>query len=200
MSYKELKIQVIAAYVRNYFSDFYSDLAFSYFRSYYFFLFLWYTFFISKKESWLFEVINRLCTSCIVELKTHIHIIFNFIYSQHGIIFLFYFCLFVGVQKILVHGSNLKNCKEALRLTRIYPRIIYSSAGIHPMDSKNVIDDPCSWSEFEEIAKQAGNAWMSLIIALFHDFNFFYRGCGYRSLWLRLPQRRVRFWYTKGDI
>lgn len=23
------------------------------------------------------------------------------------------------------------------------------------MDSKNVIDDPCSWSEFEEIAKQA---------------------------------------------
>lgn len=62
----------------------------------------------------------------------------------------------IGVQKILVHGSNVKNCKEALRLTRIYPRVIYSSAGIHPMDSKNVIDDPCSWSEFEEIAKQAG--------------------------------------------
>lgn len=160
------------------FPTFIATLPFLIFVLIIFFLFLWYTFFISKKESWLFVVINRLCTSCIVELKTHIHIIFNFIYSQHGIIFLFYFCLFVGVQKILVHGSNLKNCKEALRLTRIYPRIIYSSAGIHPMDSKNVIDDPCSWSEFEEIAKQAGNAWMSLIIASFHDLKFLQR------LWL----------------
>lgn len=61
---------------------------------------------------------------------------------------------FVGVQKILVHGSNVKSCKEALRLTRIYPGIIYSSCGIHPMDSKNVIEEPSSWIEFEEIAQQ----------------------------------------------
>lgn len=60
-----------------------------------------------------------------------------------------------GVRKILVHGSNIKNCKEALRLTRIYPGIIYSSAGIHPMDSKNVIDEPSCWHEFEEISKQS---------------------------------------------
>jgi Tat protein secretion system quality control protein TatD with DNase activity len=63
---------------------------------------------------------------------------------------------FLGVQKIIVHGSNIKNCKEALRLTRIYPGIIYSSAGLHPMDSKNVIDDPNSWSDFEDISKQIG--------------------------------------------
>jgi Tat protein secretion system quality control protein TatD with DNase activity len=69
-----------------------------------------------------------------------------------------WFCInklmFVGVQKILVHGSNVKSCKEALRLTRIYPGIIYSSCGIHPMDSKNVIEEPSSWIEFEEIAQQ----------------------------------------------
>lgn len=59
-----------------------------------------------------------------------------------------------GVQKILVHGSNVKSCKEALRLTRIYPGVIYSSCGIHPMDSKNVIEEPNSWLEFEEIAHQ----------------------------------------------
>lgn len=54
-----------------------------------------------------------------------------------------------------MHGANVKSSKEALRLTRIYPGIIYSSAGIHPHDSKNVIEEPGSWSEFETIAKQA---------------------------------------------
>lgn len=54
----------------------------------------------------------------------------------------------------MVHGSNVKSCKEALRLTRIYPGVIYSSCGIHPMDSKNVIEEPSSWIEFEEIAQQ----------------------------------------------
>lgn len=54
----------------------------------------------------------------------------------------------------MVHGSNVKSCKEALRLTRIYPGIIYSSCGIHPMDSKNVVEEPSSWIEFEEIAQQ----------------------------------------------
>lgn len=41
-----------------------------------------------------------------------------------------------------------------MRLTRIYPGIIYSSAGIHPHDSKNVVEDPSSWIEFESIARQ----------------------------------------------
>jgi TatD DNase family protein len=74
---------------------------------------------------------------------------FTYIYKLN--VFLIFF---VGVQKILVHGSNVKSCKEALRLTRIYPGIIYSSCGIHPMDAKNVIEDTTSWIEFEEIAQQ----------------------------------------------
>jgi TatD DNase family protein len=53
-----------------------------------------------------------------------------------------------------VHGSNVKSSKEALRLTRIYPGIIYSTAGIHPHDSKNVVEDMSCWPEFETIAKQ----------------------------------------------
>lgn len=68
--------------------------------------------------------------------------------------FILYYVTFIGVQKIIVHGSNVKSCKESLRLTRIYPGIIYSSCGIHPMDSKNVIDDPESWLEFENIAHE----------------------------------------------
>lgn len=39
-------------------------------------------------------------------------------------------------------------------MTRIYPGIIYSTAGIHPHDSKNVLEDLSSWLEFETITKQ----------------------------------------------
>lgn len=70
------------------------------------------------------------------------------------IIIIFYQIYYLGVQKILVHGSNIKSCKEALRLTRLYPGSIYSSCGIHPQDSKNVIEEPSIWIEFEEIAHQ----------------------------------------------
>lgn len=59
-----------------------------------------------------------------------------------------------GVQKIVVVGNSVKSSKEALRLTRIYPGVIYSTAGVHPHDSKNVIDEPSSWIEFEQIASQ----------------------------------------------
>lgn len=59
---------------------------------------------------------------------------------------------FVGVQKIIVPGNSVKASKEALRLTRIYPGDIYCSAGIHPHDSKSVVEEPESWSEFEVIA------------------------------------------------
>lgn len=58
-----------------------------------------------------------------------------------------------GVQKIMVPGTSVKSSKEALRLTRIYPGIIYSTAGIHPHDSKSIIEEPSSWHEFEQIAR-----------------------------------------------
>lgn len=58
-----------------------------------------------------------------------------------------------GVQKIMVPGGSVRSSKEALRLTRIYPGIIYSTAGIHPHDSKSVVEDPDSWIEFCAIAE-----------------------------------------------
>lgn len=60
--------------------------------------------------------------------------------------------IITGVQKIMVPGTSVKSSKEALRLTRIYPDIIYSTAGIHPHDSKSIIEDPSCWFEFQEIA------------------------------------------------
>lgn len=57
-----------------------------------------------------------------------------------------------GVQKLMVPGTSVKSSKEALRLTRIYPDFIYSTAGIHPHDSKTIIEDPSCWFEFQEIA------------------------------------------------
>lgn len=61
--------------------------------------------------------------------------------------------LFTGVQKIMVPGTSVKSSKEALRLTRIYPGMCYSSAGIHPHDSKSIIEEPSSWYEFQTIAE-----------------------------------------------
>ena len=52
----------------------------------------------------------------------------------------------------MVPGTSVKSSKEALRLSRIYPDFIYSTAGIHPHDSKSIIEDPSSWFEFQEIA------------------------------------------------
>lgn len=57
-----------------------------------------------------------------------------------------------GVQKIMVPGASVRSSKEALRLTRIYPGIIYSTAGIHPHDSKSIVEEPDSWVDFLKIA------------------------------------------------
>ncbi|XP_021936091.1 uncharacterized protein LOC110837838 [Zootermopsis nevadensis] len=45
-----------------------------------------------------------------------------------------------GVQKIMVTGASLRTSREALRLTRIYPGTLYSTAGIHPHDAKSWMD------------------------------------------------------------
>lgn len=52
----------------------------------------------------------------------------------------------------MVPGTSIRSSKEALRLSRIYPDIIYSTAGIHPHDSKSLIDDNNGWLEFQQIA------------------------------------------------
>lgn len=51
-----------------------------------------------------------------------------------------------GVQKIMVTGTSVKNSKEALRLTRLYPGTIYSTAGVHPHDAKSMLEDDM-WQE-----------------------------------------------------
>ncbi|KAJ8672942.1 hypothetical protein QAD02_004203 [Eretmocerus hayati] len=57
-----------------------------------------------------------------------------------------------GVQKIMVTGASIRSSKEALRLTRIYPGNLYSTAGVHPHDAKSW-EDPETLEELESIAK-----------------------------------------------
>ncbi|XP_051160941.1 3'-5' ssDNA/RNA exonuclease TatD [Leptopilina boulardi] len=56
-----------------------------------------------------------------------------------------------GVQKIMVTGAGIRSSKEALRLTRIYPGTLYSTAGVHPHDAKSW-EDPDTLDELETIA------------------------------------------------
>nr|ADD38159.1 Deoxyribonuclease tatD [Lepeophtheirus salmonis] len=48
-----------------------------------------------------------------------------------------------GVNKIMVTGTSLQGSKDALRLSRLYPGVLYCTAGIHPHDAK-------SWDEETE--------------------------------------------------
>lgn len=56
-----------------------------------------------------------------------------------------------GVQKIMVTGASIRSSKEALRLTRIYPGTLYSTAGVHPHDAKSW-EEPETSDELEGIA------------------------------------------------
>lgn len=56
-----------------------------------------------------------------------------------------------GVQKIMVTGASIRSSKEALRLTRIYPGTLYSTAGVHPHDAKSW-EEPDTLQELESIA------------------------------------------------
>ncbi|CAH2044635.1 unnamed protein product, partial [Iphiclides podalirius] len=57
-----------------------------------------------------------------------------------------------GVQKIMVTGTSVRNSKEALRLTRLYPGTIYSTAGVHPHDAKSMVEEE-QWSELAATAR-----------------------------------------------
>lgn len=56
-----------------------------------------------------------------------------------------------GVTKIMVTGTSLHSTKEALRLTRLYPNTLYSTAGVHPHDAKSWEED--TYSELEAAAR-----------------------------------------------
>lgn len=51
----------------------------------------------------------------------------------------------------MVTGTSVKTSKEALRLTRIFPGTLYSTAGIHPHDAKSYTDE--SWEDLKTVAK-----------------------------------------------
>jgi len=42
-----------------------------------------------------------------------------------------------GVSKIMVTGTSLQSSRDALRLSRLYPGVLYATAGIHPHDAKS---------------------------------------------------------------
>jgi len=71
-----------------------------------------------------------------------------------------------GVRKIMVTGASIQCSKEALRLTRLYPGTLYSTAGIHPHDAKTWTDD-CS----EIIKELASNPECVAIGECGLDFN-----------------------------
>ncbi|XP_077284671.1 3'-5' ssDNA/RNA exonuclease TatD [Arctopsyche grandis] len=56
-----------------------------------------------------------------------------------------------GVQKIMVTGTSVRNSKEALRLTRIFPGVIYCTAGVHPHDAKSMVEEDL-WESLRSIA------------------------------------------------
>lgn len=71
-----------------------------------------------------------------------------------------------GVQKIMVTGITVHSSKEALRLTRLFPETLYSTAGVHPHEAK-------SWDEETEgeIREIAANNEVVAIGECGLDFN-----------------------------
>ena len=51
--------------------------------------------------------------------------------------------VFTGVQKIMVTGTSVQGSRVALRLTRLYPSVLYCTVGVHQHDAK-------SWTEETE--------------------------------------------------
>ncbi|BES90885.1 unnamed protein product [Nesidiocoris tenuis] len=56
-----------------------------------------------------------------------------------------------GVQKIIVCSQTIKGSKEAMRLSQIFPGMIYSMAGVYPHEAKSW--EPETLGELREIAK-----------------------------------------------
>ncbi|KAG7161741.1 3'-5' ssDNA/RNA exonuclease TatD-like [Homarus americanus] len=46
-----------------------------------------------------------------------------------------------GVRKIMVTGITVQSSKDALRLTRLFPETLYSTAGVHPHEAKSWDDE-----------------------------------------------------------
>ena len=58
---------------------------------------------------------------------------------------------------LFVRKRKVRSSKEALRLTRLYPGTLYSTAGIHPHDAKS-LEDPETLEELENNPKCVKNS------------------------------------------
>lgn len=58
----------------------------------------------------------------------------------------------VGVQKMILTGSNLEGSRHSLELAKKHPGILYSTAGVHPHDAKQYTDQ--STAELEKLLGQ----------------------------------------------
>lgn len=61
-----------------------------------------------------------------------------------------------GVEAIVCVGTSLEDSKIAVGQTKEYPNV-YSTVGIHPNDSVEIIVDSVNWIEFENLAKMPKN-------------------------------------------
>lgn len=57
-----------------------------------------------------------------------------------------------GVSQMILTGSNVKGSKEAAKLAKAYPNVLFSTAGIHPHDAKGFNSN--SIHELKQLASQ----------------------------------------------
>jgi len=62
-----------------------------------------------------------------------------------------------GVSKLMVTGTSLTSSRDALRLSRLYPGVLYATTGIHPHDAKSWDEDGVSMtlSSITELASSS---------------------------------------------
>ena len=58
----------------------------------------------------------------------------------------------VGVQQLIVTGTNLLESEQALKLAKAYPDFLYSTAGVHPHDAKTFNNE--TYTQLKALASQ----------------------------------------------
>lgn len=71
-----------------------------------------------------------------------------------------------GVRTMIITGTSLKSSEEALQIARAHPGQLYSTAGVHPHDSRNCTDETVT-----ELRRLAANDEVVAIGECGLDFN-----------------------------
>ena len=58
----------------------------------------------------------------------------------------------VGVQQLIITGTNLLESEHALKLAKTYPDFLYSTAGVHPHDAKTFNNE--TYNQLKALASQ----------------------------------------------